>query len=128
MKPILSEEKLELAISYILIIGVMVSVAIEAIGIFSYYYVNRNLSIIFQPQYSLKGADFFSYSGVTALSLIQGNWTPFQILALGLVLLMITPYMRVVASVIYFGAARNVKYIVITTFVLVILTASLLVH
>ena len=41
---------------------------------------------------------------------------------------MITPYMRVVASVIYFGAARNVKYIVITTFVLVILTASLLVH
>ena len=56
MKPILSEEKLELAISYILIIGVMVSVAIEAIGIFSYYYVNRNLSIIFQPQYCAKGS------------------------------------------------------------------------
>ena len=128
MKPILNEEKLELAISFILIVGVIVSVAIEAIGIFSYYYVHRNLNIIFQPQYALKGADFFSYSGVTVLSLIQGNWTPFQILALGLVLLMITPYMRVVASVIYFGMARNVKYIVITTFVLVILTASLLVH
>jgi uncharacterized membrane protein len=128
MKPILSEEKLELAISYILIIGVIVSVAIEAIGIFSYYYVNRDLSIIFQPQYALKGADFFSYSGVTVLSLIHGNWTPFQILALGLVLLMITPYMRVVASVIYFGAVRNMKFIVITTFVLVILTASLLAH
>jgi len=128
MKRIPGEEKLELAISYILIIGSIVSVAIEAIGIFSHYYVHRDLSIVFQPQYALKGADFFSYSGVTVLSLIQRSWTPFQILALGLVRLMITPYMRVVASVVYFGAARNVKYLAITTFVLVILTASLLVH
>lgn len=128
MKRILSEEKLELAISYILIIGVIASVAMEAIGIFSYYYINRDLSITFQPQYALKGADFFSYSGVTLQSLIQGNWTPFQILALGLVLLMITPYMRVVASVVYFGLVRNVKYLFITAFVLAILTASLLFH
>jgi uncharacterized membrane protein len=128
MKRVLSEEKLELLISYILIIGVISSVAIEAIGIFSYYYANRDFSIVFQPQYELKGADFFSYSAMTLQSLILGSWTPFHILALGIVLLMITPYMRVVASVIYFGLVRNPKYLVITAFVLIILTASLLVH
>jgi len=34
----------------------------------------------------------------------------------------------VFAGLVYFGAARNVKYLVITTFVLAIVTASLLVH
>lgn len=128
MKRVRSEEKLELVISYILIVGVIVSVALEAIGILSYYLLNRDLNIIFQPQYALKGADFFIYSGATLQNLIQGNWTPFQILALGLVLLMITPYMRVVASVVYFGLVRNLKYLIITAFVLIILTASLMVH
>ena len=128
MKRVRSEEKLELVISYILIVGVIVSVALEAIGILSYYLLNRDLNIIFQPQYALKGAGFFAYSGVTLQNLIQGSWTPFQILALGLVLLMITPYMRVVASVVYFGLVRNLKYLIITAFVLIILTASLMVH
>jgi uncharacterized membrane protein len=41
---------------------------------------------------------------------------------------MITPYVRVLASVVYFGVVRNLKYVIITAFVLVILTASLLVH
>jgi len=123
-----SEEKLELVISYILMIGVVSSVVVEAIGILNYYYVNRDLTIAFQPQYALKGRDFFSYSGATLLTLIQGNWTPLQILALGLVLLMMTPYVRVLASVVYFGVVKNVKYIIITAFVLIILTASLLAH
>jgi uncharacterized membrane protein len=39
-----------------------------------------------------------------------------------------TPYLRVVASVVYFGLVRNAKYLIITLFVLIILTASLLVH
>ena len=128
MRRIPSEEKLELAISCILIIGVAVSVAIELTGILSYYYVNQDLNISFQPQYALKGTDFFSYSGVTLQSLSQGSWTPFQTLALGLLVLMITPYVRVLASVVYFGMVRNMKYLAITVFVLVILTASLLTH
>jgi uncharacterized membrane protein len=128
MKPTSSEDKLELLISYILIIGVISSVAIEAVGILSYYFANRDLSIVFQPQYTLKGTDFFSYSAMMLQSLISGSWTPFQILALGIIVLMITPYVRVVASVIYFGAVRNPKYVAITAFVLVILTASLLAH
>jgi uncharacterized membrane protein len=128
MKPVRSEETLDRAISYILIVGVIASVAVEAVGILSYYNANHDFSVVFQPQYALKGANFFSYSGTMLQSLILGNWTPFQILALGIVLLMITPYIRVVASVIYFGLIRNRKYLVITAFVLIILTASLLAH
>jgi uncharacterized membrane protein len=128
MRNRLSEEQLESVISYILIIGIIGSVAIETLGILTYYYSNRNLNIVFQPEYALKGADFFSYARTIFLESLQWRWTPFQILGLGMVLLMITPYMRVAASVIYFGLVKNLKYLFITLFVLVVLTTSLLVH
>lgn len=128
MKRISGEEKLELGISYILIVGVLVSVAIEAAGIVSYYLSNRNLSIVFQSNYAMSGADFFSYTKSVIQGILQGTWTPLQILALGIILLMITPYLRVVASVIYFGFTKNTKYLLITLFVLAVLSASLLAH
>lgn len=123
-----SEEKLDLVISYILIIGVVASVAIESSGIISYNHFNGNLNVLFQPEYALKGTNFFSYTLAAFQGLWGGNWSPFQILSLGVILLMITPYIRVVASVIYFALARNVKYLFITLLVFVILTASLLTH
>jgi len=49
-----------------------------------------------------------------------------QVLGLGIVVLMLTPYVRVLASVLYFGLVRNPKYLLITFFVLIVLTASLL--
>jgi uncharacterized membrane protein len=122
------EEKLEVGISYILVIGVIASVVVESIGIAGYYHLNGNLDIIFAPGLALKGTDFFSYTGAAVQAFVKGSWTPFHILGLGMVLLMITPYMRVVASVVYFGWARNLKYLLITIFVLVVLTASLLAH
>lgn len=128
MKEASSDEKLELAISYILIVGVIVSVLIETIGIVNYYYVNQNLNIIFEPSFALQGNDFFRYSETAIHALLLGSWTPLHILALGLVILMMTPYVRVVASVAYFGWIKNPKYLAITVFVLVILTASLLFH
>lgn len=94
MKKRLSEEKLELGISYILIVGVIGSVVMEALGILSYYYSNRSLNILFEPEYTLKGTDFFSYAGTILSESSQRGWTPFQILSLGIILLMITPYIR----------------------------------
>jgi uncharacterized membrane protein len=128
VKKISGEEKLELAISYILVVGVLVSVAIEAIGIGSYYSANRNLNIFFQPSFAMTGTDFFSYTGKLVQGFLVGASTPIQVLGLGIVLLMLTPYVRVVASVIYFGFAKNAKYLFITLFVLIVLTASLLIH
>jgi len=122
------EQKLEQAISYVLIAGVIASVTIETIGIWTYYYYNQNLDIVFKPSLALKATDFFSYTAMAIRALISWSWTPIQILGFGLVVLMITPYMRVLASVVYFALAKNSKYLFITLFVLVVLTASLLAH
>jgi uncharacterized membrane protein len=128
MKELPGEKKLELLISYILILGVSVSVILETAGIVGYYNVNRNLAISFSPEFALKGTNFFSYVLGAVGVFFGGGWTAAHVLAFGLVVLMITPYLRVVASVGYFGLARNLKYLLITLFVLVILTGSLLIH
>jgi uncharacterized membrane protein len=126
MKRGLSEEKLDSLISYILILGVLVSVLVEALGIAGYYSSNGNLNILFQPNFLMKGTNFFSYAGKIFQEVLTSRWSPIQILGLGIVVLMLTPYLRVVASVVYFGFARNPKYLLITLFVLLVLTASLL--
>ncbi len=128
MKRKFDEEDLDLVISYILIIGVLASLALETIGIIRYYSVNGTLAINLQPNSALSGTGFFSYAGNIIHGPFVGVWTPIEILGLGILLLMITPYMRVVASVVYFSLTKNTKYIFITLFVLTILTASLLVH
>jgi len=122
------EETLDLSISYILIVGVIASVLFEIVGIFGYYYSNRDLSIVFAPDFALRGSNFFAYAAQTIQALLFRKWTSISVLAFGLVLLIITPYVRVVVSVAYFGLARNVKYLLITLFVLTTLTASLLLH
>lgn len=128
MKRRWNEEGLERAISYVLIAGVLASVAVETFGIVSYYLSNGNLNILFQPNSAMKGTDFFSYTAKLAQQLSVGALTPMQVLGLGIVLLMMTPYLRVVASVVYFGLAKNPKYLLITLFVLIVLTATLLKH
>jgi len=63
----------------------------------------------------------------TLLSFARGA-TPLSLIALGIVLLMVTPYLRVLASVLYFTVERNPKYALISLFVLAVLTISLKVH
>jgi len=123
-----SEEKLEMAISYILMLGVGISVVVESIGMLNYYYMNGNLDITFQPELALKGTNIFTYAGATIFRLFTGTWTPFSFLGLGVILMLMTPYVRVWASVIYFSLVKNKKYLFITGIVLVILTVSMLVH
>ena len=128
MKQKSDEEHLDLIISYILILRVLASLVLETIGIISYYSLYGTMTIILQPNSALSGTNFFSYAGNVIHQTLVGVWTPFEILGLGIILLMITPYIRVVASVIYFSITKNTKYIFITLFVLTILTASLLLH
>jgi uncharacterized membrane protein len=46
-------------------------------------------------------------------------------MTLGIAILMLTPYVRVILSVIHFSREKNVKYVLITFFVLALLTISL---
>lgn len=117
---------LETIISYILMIGVLVSLAVEAVGL-GYYATTESLQVDFTSRWQTSGSDFFAYAWGTLLSLGAGA-TPVTLIALGIVLLMVTPYLRVVASVLYFTVERNPKYALISLFVLAVLTISLKAH
>lgn len=119
---------LETIIGYILVVGVITSLIIESLGLIMYImsegtiYIdlsNESMRITFQ--------DFFVYLSNIAVSIFHEiNYT--NMMALGLVILMLTPYLRVIASVLYFTFTRNYKYVIITLIVLTILTLSLITH
>ena len=128
-------EKLESTISYVLIGGVVLSMILITIGLLSYY-VPRGLSA--QPHVTTKwqmgGSNFFAFidNFISQLS-SSASTTHFpsnaiKIMALGLVILIIIPFVRVFASVIFFGLSRDYKYFLITSFVLITLTVSLVAH
>ncbi len=117
---------LETIISYILTIGVLASLIVEAVGL-GYYATNESLEVDFTSRWQTSGNDFFAYALGTLFSFGRGA-TPLSLIALGIVLLMVTPYLRVLASVLYFTVKRNSKYALISLFVLAVLTISLKVH
>lgn len=123
-----AEKNLDVVISYILITGVIASVLLEAAGILGLYFSTGNVDIVYAPEFSLKGSDFFVYAAQVVQGLLLGKWTPISVLTFGLLLLMVTPYVRVVASATYFAVEKNTKYFFITLIVLIILTGSLLAH
>jgi len=121
------ESKLETTISYLLIIGVIVSLILEAVGLILFYYSFANLNILENEAVFIRGDNFFRF----VVTIFQGeNMQNNAILfmTLGLVTLILTPYVRVITSVIYFAWEKNRKYLLLTLFVLVILTVSLALH
>jgi uncharacterized membrane protein len=57
----------------------------------------------------------------------SGRMSSRLLVSLGVAVLLFTPYLRVLASVVFFAAVeRNWKYTVFTSFVLIVLTYSLL--
>jgi uncharacterized membrane protein len=121
-----SPAQLERATAYILLFGVLASLAVEALGLLGY--VNQNsLVISFTPQWQTGGKGFFGYAWSLFSSLPSGG-DSVTLVALGIILLMLTPYVRVVASFVYFASQRNVKYVLVTAFVLAVLTGSLLLY
>jgi len=75
---------------------------------------------------TLMATNLFQFWENNFRHLLHGEIRASLLVNLGIALLMLTPYMRVLASTLYFAMAeRNVKYTVITGFVLSILTYSL---
>ncbi len=117
---------LEEVIGYILVIGVITSLTMELAGLVLYVSGKRTMEIdLSDPEAYVRSRDFFAYVFDVASSTF-GNPNYATVMALGLVFLMLTPYLRVVASVVYFAFSRNYKYVAITLIVLAMLTASLM--
>jgi uncharacterized membrane protein len=121
------KSKLENSISYLLISGVLLSLTLLITGMVLLWQKQGNVAISQDPAVYVHGHDFFSfiYQEVTNGGL---NGLPLQLITLGVVVLLLTPYVRVILSAVYFVRERNLKYVFITIIVLIILTISLTLH
>ncbi len=119
-----SEDRFDRAIGYVLITGVVISLLVEAIGILLYYLSYRHFNISSERTLFIQGGNFFDFM----IELFKGDYAGKKavfLMSVGVVILILTPYVRVLMSVLYFGWEKNTKYILITLFVLVLLTISL---
>ena len=116
-------ETMDAVVGYILLAGVLTSLALVATGI-AWHWVREG-----NPRfdYTLGEMTVFQFLADDVHALAAGELRPRLLLNLGIAVLLFTPYLRVLASVVYFAVVeRNAKYMVFTAFVLGTLTYSLL--
>jgi uncharacterized membrane protein len=113
---------LETAVGYILQIGVLLSVTLLGIGL-----IWRRLATgHFSFDYSIQNMNLFEFVADDLRRTLAGAFRPRLFVSLGIAVLMLTPYVRVLASMILFAAVeRNAKYALFTAFVLAVLTYTL---
>jgi uncharacterized membrane protein len=119
-----AESKFERIIGYTLIFGVVISLLLEVMGIIFYYRSYGQFKIVENKALFIQGKNFFYF----LVELVQGEYTGQKaifLMTLGVAILMLTPYVRVILSVIHFSREKDVKYVLITLFVLALLTVSL---
>ena len=113
---------MESLVGYILLIGVLLSVALLAVGFIWRWARVGNLRF----EHSIVGMNFFEFILSTLRQITSQAFRPRLFLNMGIGVLMLTPFVRVLASVFYFAfAAHNWKYTLFTGFVLSVLTYSL---
>ena len=123
----MNEEKLEGVISWILMGGVVLSGVLEAWGIVLYRRTTGSLALVYTPAWKLSGDSFFAYLLRLVRDMGIGK-DHVSVMALGIAVLMLTPYLRVAAAAIYYALRRDGRYLSITLFVLGVLTWSLAAH
>jgi uncharacterized membrane protein len=117
-----SMNSMDVLVGYILLIGVLLSVALIIGGTLWNWILTHHLTI----QYTISGENYFSFLLSSFRQLFGGALQPRLLISLGIVTLMFTPYLRVAASVVYFAVvAHNWKYTLFTLFVFTVLTYSL---
>jgi len=113
---------MEVAISYILISGVVISLVLLVIGTAAYAWQHHSLAL----GYSLPQDNLFQFIRLEFSRLAHGSMSATDIINLGIITLMLTPFIRVMFSAFAFALVeRNLKYTLFTSFVLAVLTYSL---
>lgn len=113
---------METLIGHILEWGVLLSVAFIVSGLIWLGLITGNLRL----NYTIRGLNLIQLLLEVVRQLIATGFGPRLLVTLGLITLLLTPYVRVLASVIYFALVlHNAKYTVFTSLVLAALTYSL---
>jgi uncharacterized membrane protein len=109
-------------VGWILLDGVLLSLGLLVIGMCWRWERAGTLSL----DYQLAGMNLFEFVLTEVRMATHGELRPRLMINLGIAVLMLTPYLRVVVSLAYFLVAlKNWKYASFTAVVLVILTYSL---
>jgi uncharacterized membrane protein len=122
------EHRLETIIGYVLLVGVLVSLILELAGITLYYQSHGSFGLLTQDKsLFLEGRNFFTFlysvpdrTKTEALSTF--------LMTLGATVLILTPYTMVITAFFYFAWLRRVKYILITSLILAVISTSLALH
>ncbi len=123
---------MELVISYGLRAGVLLSAAVILVGILWFALTQDTGYAPVRPHqlqdiltfHQADGPGFFPTSLPAVLSGAAAG-KPYAIIGLGMLLLILTPVVRVALSVFFFLAQRDWLYVAITLFVLAVLALSL---
>ena len=122
-----STSGLETALGVMLLAGVASCLALEIAGIAVYWRVTGDLAISSQPAVYLSSEGFFPLLGELFRHGAAGQ-SGLGLMTAGIVVLILTPLARVVASLLYFAWKRDARYLFLTLVVLVILVLSLALH
>ena len=114
----------EVAISLVLRIGVVVSLLVVVAGVIDGMITHPAERTSASLGHTLinRGATFPHSFGAVFTGLGHGD--PGAIVVAGLLLLVVTPVLRVAVSIVTFAYQRDAVFVVVTTFVLAVLIAS----
>jgi len=124
-----SSTALQTGISWILRVGVFLSVIFASSGlILDYARTGSSTLCLSGPGcdvWRVSGGKFFDFAFATIGNLLNGV-SAVGLVSLGVVILMFTPYFRIAAAVVYYSVERDWKYVGITSIVFVLITVALL--
>lgn len=116
------QARMELMVGYILQAGVLLSAVLLAAGLIWHYAATGRMTFDF----TIKGMNLYELLVKDVCQAVCGAPRPRLLVSLGILVLLLTPYVRVLSSMVYFAVVeRNCKYTVFTGFVFVVLTYSL---
>jgi uncharacterized membrane protein len=117
--------KMDMLVGYVLGGGVLVSIALILTGLAWHWLKTGSLRF----EYSLQGMNLVQFIVDDERQWVGGRAQPHLLLNTGFAVLMLTPYVRVFVSMLYFAFwERNLKYTLFTAIVFSVLTYSLFLH
>lgn len=109
-------------VGYVLLGGVVASVVLIVAGLVWHWINVGHLGV----EYTIPRMNLFEFITAEMEELVGGRFRPRLLVSLGTAALLLTPYLRVLASLLFFAfVAHNWKYALFTGFVLAVLTYSL---
>ena len=118
---------LEKAISYLLIGGVVLSCLLEIAGMIVFSHASGSMAILQDRSVFIQEHGFFQFI-YKFLRSGYGEGAGLWLMTAGLIILILTPFLRVILSAFHFAWKKDFKYVLITFFVLLVITLSLTLH